>query len=55
MAYRAGDIPAARDYLQKHATGKEIRILDVLRVWADNCGSEELKKEAQRLIFSLNA
>lgn len=55
MAYRTGDIPVARDYLQQHAAGKETRILDILKVWADNCGHEELKKEAQRLIFGLQA
>ena len=55
MAYREGDIPVARDYLQKHASGNENRIMDILKVWADNCGKEDWKKETQRMMFGLKA
>ena len=50
MAYREGDIPVARAYLQRHAEGREDKVIGVLRVWADGC-SEELRKEAQRILF----
>ena len=53
MAYRDGDIPVARAYLQTHATGSEDKIIALLRVWADNCGKESLKKEADRIVYGL--
>ena len=52
MAYREGDVPVARAYLQRHAEGREDKVIGVLQVWADGCG-EELRKEAQRLLFGL--
>lgn len=53
MAYREGEIPVVRAYLNEHAAGIETRIIGVLKVWADGCGDENLKKEAQRIIFGL--
>jgi len=53
MAYREGDMPVARAYLQKQAEGKEQKIIDILKVWADGCGSDTLQKEAERILFSL--
>ena len=53
MAYREGDIPVARAYLQKHADGNEDKITGVLQVWADGCANEELKKEARRILYGL--
>jgi hypothetical protein len=53
MAFREGDIPVARAYLQRNAEGREDKVIGVLRVWADGCGSEELRKEAQRMLFGL--
>lgn len=53
MAYRDGDIPVARAYLQTHATGSEDKIIALIRVWADNCGKESLKKEADRIVYGL--
>ena len=53
MAYRDGDIPVARAYLQTHATGREDKIIALIRVWADNCGKESLKKEADRIVYGL--
>lgn len=55
MAYREGDIPVARAYLQKHGAGSENKLFNILQIWADNCGSEDLRKETQRLIFGLKA
>lgn len=53
MAYREGDMPVARAYLQKQAEGKEQKIIDILKVWADGCGNDVLQKEAERILFSL--
>ena len=53
MAYREGDMPVARAYMQKQAEGKEQKIIDILKVWADGCGSDALQKEAERILFSL--
>ena len=52
LAYREGDVPVARAYLQRHAEGREDKVLGVLRVWADGSG-EALGKEAQRILFGL--
>ena len=53
MSFREGDIPVARAYLNRHAEGREDKVIGVLRVWADGCGSEELRKEANRILFGL--
>ena len=53
MAYREGEIPVARAYMETQAQGKEAKVIGILKVWADGCGSEELKKEAQRILFGL--
>lgn len=53
MAFREGDIPVARAYLQRHAEGREDKVIGVLRVWADGCGSEVLRKEAHRILFGM--
>jgi putative DNA methylase len=52
-AFRAGDVPVARAYLQEHATGRERLIIDLLRVWAAEMGDEELRKEGAALEFGL--
>ncbi len=54
MAYREGDIPVARAYLQRQAAGHEDKVIAVLRVWADGCDNEALTKEARRILFGLN-
>ena len=54
MAYREGDIPVARAYLQRQASGHEDKVIAVLRVWADGCDNEALTKEARRILFGLN-
>ena len=53
MAFREGDTPVARAYLQRHAEGREDKVIGVLRVWADGCSSEDLRKEAQRILFGM--
>lgn len=53
MKYREGDTPVARDYLQHNAVGREDKVIGVLQVWADGCGEEELRREAQRILFGL--
>ena len=55
MAYREGDIPVARAYLQKHGAGSENKLFSLLQIWADNCGRDELRKETQRLLFGLKS
>lgn len=54
MAYREGDVPVARAYLQRHVEGREDKVIGVLRVWADGC-DEALQKEAQRILFGLKS
>ena len=53
LAYRDGDIPVARAYLQNQVAGNEAKVLALLRVWRDNCGKESLKKEADRILYGL--
>ncbi|WP_045216076.1 DUF1156 domain-containing protein [Desulfonatronovibrio magnus] len=53
MAYREGDIPVARAYLDNHAADKQQLILDLLDVWAAEIPDESLQKEAQGIIFGL--
>lgn len=55
MAYREGDIPVARAYLQRNAEGQEEKIIGVLNVWADGCGNDKLSKEARRILFGLKS
>lgn len=53
MAFREGDIPVARGYLDRHGKEKTERILDLLDVWETEMADEELRKEAQTLLFGL--
>ncbi len=53
MAYREGDIPVARAYLQDYAAGKENTILNLLKVWMTEVGDEELRKEGRAIEFGL--
>lgn len=53
MAFREGDMPVARAYLQRQAEGHEEKMIDILKVWADGCGSEALSKEAHRILFGM--
>jgi len=53
MAYRKGDVPVARAYLQTHAGERAQVILDLLSVWAAQVPSDELRREADALLFAL--
>ncbi len=52
-AFRQGDIPVARAYLAKHGASRGSRPLDLLRVWAGEADSPDLKREADALLFGL--
>jgi hypothetical protein len=53
MAYREGDVPVARAYLDKNAAGRREQVLDLLNVWIEEADNEELKREGETLRFSL--
>ena len=53
MAYREGDIPVARAYLQRHAAERERRILDLLEVWAAEAQDAERRREARLILYGL--
>ncbi|MBW1961243.1 MAG: DUF1156 domain-containing protein [Deltaproteobacteria bacterium] len=53
MAFRKGDIPVARGYLNRYAAGNEDFFKDLLHVWIEGVGDERLHKEAQALLFGL--
>jgi adenine-specific DNA methylase len=52
-AFRHGDIPVARAYLDEHAPQHQTRILDLLDVWATEMDHPEMKCEAETLRFGL--
>lgn len=52
-AYRDGDIPVARAYLQTHAAENTERILDLLEVWAAEARDPDLKKQARAALYGL--
>jgi putative DNA methylase len=52
-AFRRGDIPVARAYLDEHAPQHQSRILDLLDVWAAEMDHPDLKREAETLRFGL--
>ena len=53
MAYRRGDVPVARAYLNQHAGDRQQLILDLLHVWTEEMGDEDLRKEGQTILFGL--
>ncbi len=53
LAYRDGDIPVARAYLDRHADGKHEMVRALIEVWAAEIPDESLKKEAKAIIFEL--
>jgi adenine-specific DNA methylase len=55
LAYREGDIPVARAYLQEHAGDRERLILDLLKVWTTEMADEDLRKEGAEMLFGLEA
>jgi len=52
MAYRRGDIPVARAYLQQQERFGP-RLLDLLAVWTAQVGDETLRKEGEAMLFGL--
>ncbi|WP_295436339.1 DUF1156 domain-containing protein [uncultured Thiodictyon sp.] len=52
-AYREGDIPVARAYLQEHAAERAGRILDLLEVWAAEARAPDLKRQARAALYGL--
>lgn len=53
QAYRSGDAPVARAYLQRHARDRSRVILDLLEVWGTEVGDEKLRMEAETIRFDL--
>jgi putative DNA methylase len=53
LAFRRGDIPVARAFLEEHAPQHQVRILDLLDVWAAELAHPDLKREAETLCFGL--
>ncbi|WP_027363590.1 DUF1156 domain-containing protein [Desulfotruncus alcoholivorax] len=53
LAYRAGDVPVARAYLGRHAQGRERVIMDLLSIWAAEMAGEQLRKEAEAILYGL--
>ncbi len=53
LAYREGDVPVARAYLAQHAEGRFQLMLDLLSVWAAEMADDELRREAEALLFGL--
>ncbi len=53
LRYREGDVPVARAYLNEHADGSQTKILDLLRVWMNEADDEDLRKEAEMMLFGL--
>ncbi|MCL6517715.1 DUF1156 domain-containing protein [Alicyclobacillus sp.] len=55
MAYREGDVPVARAYLNQHAASRHQLILDLLSVWSARATDEKVRKEANALLFSIRS
>jgi putative DNA methylase len=53
LAFRRGDIPVARAFLDEHALQHQARILDLLDVWAAEMVHPNLRREAETLRFGL--
>lgn len=53
LAYRSGDIPVARAYLNRHAGTRMSLVGDLLHVWANEVKDDALQKEALLILFGL--
>ncbi len=53
LAYREGDVPVARAYVERHAQGRAQVVHDLLSVWAAHVSDPDLRKEAEALLFGL--
>lgn len=55
MAYREGDTPVARAYLQAHASEHSDRIMDILEVGAAEARHPDRQRKARIMLFGLRA
>jgi len=55
LAYRKGDTPVARAYLDDHAPDNIPVIRNLLKVWEAEIGDQKLQKEAQAILFGVPA
>lgn len=53
MAYREGDEPVARAYLERYAGGKQSVLMDLLHIWTEIITAEDLQREGKVLLFGL--
>jgi hypothetical protein len=53
MAFREGDIPVVRGYLERVAGERGPLVEEMLKVWSESVGDEKLHQEAQALLFGL--
>jgi hypothetical protein len=53
QAYRRGDKPVARAYLEQHASQHTRRVLDLLDVWSAEMDDPDLRREAETIRFGL--
>ena len=53
LAYREGDVPVGRAYLEEHAGDRKQRILDLLTVWGAEATDKDVKQEAEAILFGL--
>jgi adenine-specific DNA methylase len=53
QAYRRGDTPVARAYLEQHASQHPRRIFGLLEVWAAEMDDPDLRREAETIRFGL--
>jgi len=53
LAYRKGDTPVARAYLDDHAPDNIPVLRNLLKVWEAEIGDPKLQKEAKALLFGL--
>jgi len=54
QAYRKGDIPVARAYLQDKSAGNPGKMLALLSVWSREATDPELRKEAEAMLYGLS-
>lgn len=53
MAFRQGDVPVARGYLDRQDSSRRGPVLDLLGVWAAEVAYDTLRKEAEAMLFGL--
>lgn len=53
VVYRDGGIVAARNYLGRHGKRDSAALRGLLKVWAEECDDEALKREALLIDYEL--